>query len=213
MLVEETRPKAGFASADISTAFSKIPLVDYRLKDANPAQFHADLRYAMAEVGFMLLENVPGFDAEFQAKVLQQGHDFFGLDDAEKLKTDIRRDPHFRGCARQDRVKDVRLNVNIESYHFGYEFEESTDPAAPLWKRVLNGPNQWPDPKVLPEFRPTVEEYFARCELLGRDLFKGICRMLGADEGHATRYWTDLKDESALYFLGLVENYRAEDIE
>jgi hypothetical protein len=34
-------------------------------------------------------------------------------------------------------------------------------------QKPLHGPNQWPDPDVLPAFRPAVEAYFEACHALG----------------------------------------------
>ncbi len=70
MIAERVR---GFASADITTAFSKIPIVDLAPIDSNPAEFFAGLRYSMSEVGFMLLSNAPGFEHVKQSMGLKKG--------------------------------------------------------------------------------------------------------------------------------------------
>ncbi|KAI9021127.1 hypothetical protein DFJ74DRAFT_607072 [Hyaloraphidium curvatum] len=201
--------RSRFRSASISEAFREIPLVDYSLRDSEPAKFDAQLRYALAGCGFMLLANVPGFDEAYQRRVLATGRSFFELPDDMQLHTDIRRSKHLRGSARQDRVKDIRLNANLQAFHFGPERAEETDPNAPLWKRVLNGANQWPDPEVLPEFRPTIQEYHGRCEALGRSLGKLICRMLGVEESYFTRYFdeVDKTDPTGTYFLSTLNFY------
>lgn len=201
--------KALFKSVgDISKAgFREIPIIDFALSQLDPAEYNRKLITACADVGFLVLQNVPGFEQEFQDQVLGQGHTFFNLPEDVKLQTDIRKSKHLRGSARQDKVKDLRLNINLQAYHFGYEQPECTDPAAPLWKRILNGSNQWPDKKVLPKFRTIIEEYHRRCEHLGRTLGKQICRALGADEKYFTRYFDDVADPTDLYFLGTLNYY------
>ncbi len=108
--------------------------MDFALSETNPEEFFRQLKYATADVGFCLLQNAPGLDAAFQQKVFDQAHAFFDLPEAEKLKTDIRKDRHLRGSSRQDRVKDLALNVNMQAYHFGYDQPEETSLDAPLWK-------------------------------------------------------------------------------
>lgn len=104
-----TPPEAKFKSADINTAFKEIPLVDYSLATSNPNEFYRQLQYAFCDVGFCLISNAPGLDASFQNKVFEQAHAFFDAPEHQKLKADIRKDRHFRGASRQDRVKDLSL--------------------------------------------------------------------------------------------------------
>lgn len=95
----------------------------------------------------------------------------------------------------------------MEAYHFGYDQPVETNPNAPLWKRVLNGSNQWPDANALPQFRPVIEEYHNRCESFGRTLGKHLCRMLGAPESYFTRYFEDVQDSTDLYRLATLNHY------
>lgn len=100
-------PPAKYAQA----AFKEIPVLDFSLAKTNPEEYMKQLMYATRDVGFMVLSNVPGFEAEFQETVFQQGHAFFDMPDDFKLLTDIRNSPHFRGSARQDRVKGLFVNL------------------------------------------------------------------------------------------------------
>lgn len=103
-----------FQQTSLLTAFREIPFVDLALADRDPAAFFAQLKYATADVGFCLLKNAPGLDSEFQDKVFRQALDFFDGPEDKKLQCDIRKDEHFRGASRQDRVKDIKLNVNMQ---------------------------------------------------------------------------------------------------
>ncbi|KAI9013535.1 hypothetical protein DFJ74DRAFT_682397 [Hyaloraphidium curvatum] len=200
-------PRAKFSSGSLVTSFREIPLVDLALADSDPAAFFAQLQYATADVGFMLLKNAPGLDEAFQSDVFRVSHAFFDLPEDVKLRTDIRQDRHLRGSSRQDKVKDLRLNINLHAYHFAEELPEVTDPDAPLWKRVLHGPNRWPDPELIPDFRPVITEYMDRCEALGRRLCRLICRMLGAPESYATRYFEDVEDPTDLARFCTLNHY------
>lgn len=104
-------------------------------------------------------------------------------------------------------VPDLRLNINIHAIHFGYDHEEFTDKSVPLWKRILQGPNQWPDAKALPNFRPVITEYFDRCESLGRQLMKDVVKMLGVDVSYATRYFEDVADPTDLSRYATINHY------
>ncbi len=67
-------PPPKFKSANITEAFKEIPVVDYSLVSTDLSKFMDQLLYATKDVGFMLLKNVPGFEQEWQEKVLGEGH-------------------------------------------------------------------------------------------------------------------------------------------
>jgi len=66
-------------------SFTSIPILDLALaKDpTTKAQFLADLRHALIEVGFLYLKNV-GISDEVFKQVIQEGRAFFDIPEEEK---------------------------------------------------------------------------------------------------------------------------------
>lgn len=66
-------------------SFTTIPLLDLALaKDpTTKAQFLADLRHALIEVGFLYLKNVGILDEAFE-EVIREGRAFFDIPEEEK---------------------------------------------------------------------------------------------------------------------------------
>ncbi|KXS15696.1 Clavaminate synthase-like protein [Gonapodya prolifera JEL478] len=170
-----------------------IPLVDLDLlKTGNPEdekQFYDALRSALFDYGFLYIKGAITQDDIEEA--IGAAKTFFALPLATKLLLDARDDPHFRGYMHLcGEVTQFKSNLR-ENLDFGFDEAEVTDPSAPLWQRVLEGPNRWPDPALLPNFRAPIERYFTTCHTTSLLLFRHIVRILGCSESHIQRLFVD----------------------
>ncbi|EFJ07932.1 hypothetical protein SELMODRAFT_229575 [Selaginella moellendorffii] len=137
------------------------------------------LRKACLETGFFYVAN-HGISEEFMAQVFEQSRKFFTLPLEEKMK--VYQDENFRGYTpifdeKLDPAKQ-RLGDAKEGYYIRREVSGS-DPRA---KDPLQGPNQWPSPDTLPEWKQTMEMYFDQAEKLSRKLIKLIALALELEE-------------------------------
>jgi isopenicillin N synthase-like dioxygenase len=68
-----------------------------------------------------------------------------------------------------------------EGYYIGVEIPEGDPRHDP---KKLRGPNQWPDPSTMPEFRPTMELYHAKATKIASRLVQLLALSLNLDEHH-----------------------------
>ena len=158
---------------------TQLPVLDISRFHAGPearAAFVDELRAVLHEHGFFYLK---GHDVpeELTARLKSLARSFFALPEAEKLKIEMVRSPHFRGYNRAGLEhtrgqQDWREQIDINT-----EGEIST--AADPWNR-LHGPNQWP--AALPDLKPVALEYQKRVTALGIDLLQAIALALGQDK-------------------------------
>ncbi|RDW72985.1 hypothetical protein BP6252_06892 [Coleophoma cylindrospora] len=142
-------------------SFDSIPILDLSLaKDpATKAGFLSQLRHALLEVGFLYLRNV-GIPPSLTAQVIQEGVSFFSLPQSEKLAIEMQNAPSFLGYSRLDaeitaHTIDHREQIDLSTYH------PVRTPDQPLHHNLL-APTQWPNPELLPNFRPVFSEYISR---------------------------------------------------
>ncbi|MCJ1361871.1 hypothetical protein MMC16_000971 [Acarospora aff. strigata] len=142
-------------------SFSSIPILDLSLArnpDTKPA-FLQSLQHALLEVGFLYISNTGIPDALIQ-EVIREGIEFFNLPEEKKLEVQMKNAPSFLGYNKLGneitRFKtDWREQIDISTPH------PVRKPSDPLYHNLL-APNQWPDPQILPRFRPVYEEYIQR---------------------------------------------------
>ncbi|RDW87794.1 hypothetical protein BP5796_03488 [Coleophoma crateriformis] len=142
-------------------SFDSIPILDLSLaKDpASKAGFLSQLRHALLEVGFLYLRNV-GIPPSLTAQVIQEGVSFFSLPQSEKLAIEMQNAPSFLGYSRLD------AEITAHTIDHREQIDLSTDhpvrtPDQPLHHNLL-APTQWPNPELLPNFRPVFSEYISR---------------------------------------------------
>ncbi|KAL2125181.1 hypothetical protein VTJ04DRAFT_1546 [Mycothermus thermophilus] len=142
-------------------SFTSVPILDLSLaKDpATKPQFLKELRYALMEVGFLYLKNVGISDETFK-KVIEQGIAFFDIPEEEKLKIEMKNAPSFLGYSRLSAeitagAIDHREQIDLSTEH------PPPPEGSPIYYNLL-GPNQWPSPSVLPEFREVFTDYMKR---------------------------------------------------
>ena len=174
------------------TEFQAIPILDIsRAGDGTAARdaLAATLSQMLSEVGFLYVRghDVP---ADSIAALRAQSQAFHALPLDEKLK--LKLDRNFRGyipintsTVKTSSVATVTKPNQSESLMLMHEVA-ADDPRA-LAGEPLQGPNQWPDPVLLPEFRTVAETYVSQMTRLGMVMLDLIARALGADRATLAR--------------------------
>eukprot|EP00897_Mesotaenium_endlicherianum_P001808 jgi/Mesen1/1655/ME000135S00656 len=154
---------------------SPVQTIDLSLGEQQAA---AALRKACTDVGFFYLVN-HGVEMSLLQKVFNESRKFFELSVEEKLK--VVQDKNNRGYTPflEEILDPARQSKGDtkEGYYIGKEVPHG-DPRS---EKPLHGPNQWPDPGVLPEWRPAMEEYFARVTELGMQMLRLLALALELD--------------------------------
>ena len=166
----------------------EIPAVDWLDLENNRGKFFEDLRYALAECGFLVLTNAPGLDDDFQQRYFREVRGFFDAPRDVKKTAHIANSPYFRGWTPQGGA--------IEAFQYGIEAESKCahdDTSQPIFERVYRGPNVWPKTTTLPGFKPAVDDYNSACLRLTHELGELIIESLGEDPAEFRQYF-DLND-------------------
>jgi isopenicillin N synthase-like dioxygenase len=166
-------------------SFTSIPVVslaEWTTPGADRDRFAARLRTICHEVGFFTLVD-HGVPDEFVDRYFAMLEAFFALPEEVKATIDKSLSPHFRGWERvgaelTNNRTDFREQLDISTENPAYGLD-----AEPVYLR-LDGPNQWLPEDVLPGFRATVEEFFARLGAVARELMGAMSVGLGLDEHH-----------------------------
>jgi len=169
--------------------FTAIPVMDVSSLDlSNPASIKAfahELRDHLEQIGFLYISG-HGVPAASVARVRAASKEFYDLPADDKLKIKI--DKNFRGYIPintstivTSSVEKVTKPNQSESLMIMHEVAE-TDPDA-LAGKPLQGPNQWPDDRRLPEFRTVVETYIRQMTDLGKRLLEVITCALDMEQG------------------------------
>lgn len=136
------------------------------------------------ETGFFYIVN-HGIPEPVTANYLAAMKAFFGLPKTAKAAIDKRRSPQFRGWeAFGSELTNNRID-DREQIDIGVDRPAIVDPDP--YYLALVGPNQWPAPELLPGFRDTVSDYFARLANLSREVLRMMSVALGLDEMHIER--------------------------
>ncbi|TKA48828.1 hypothetical protein B0A49_13109, partial [Cryomyces minteri] len=146
------------AAAAAVMSFATIPILDLSLarSAATKPAFLAQLRAALLAVGFLYLANT-GLPEELVRAVCREATAFFDLPDEHKLAIEMKRLPSFLGYSRLGNEMtasraDWREQLDLSTPH------PVPGPSAPVYHNLL-APTQWPDPRLLPGFRPAFAEY------------------------------------------------------
>lgn len=157
-----------------------IPAVDYCLLATDRPRFLREVHHALAEVGFLMLLNYPKFSAEFQGSIFTEVRRFFDSPGELRDTASIALTPYYRGHTGPVQTASQLVNT----FQYGLEREpvaRHDDNSVPQWKRILYGPNTWPDASALPGFRPAVEALRGAYLELHHELGHLICEALGVD--------------------------------
>ncbi|EGV61636.1 Clavaminate synthase-like protein [Yamadazyma tenuis ATCC 10573] len=161
-------------------SFNEIPSLDLSLAldPSTKPQFLQQLRYALIDVGFLLLKNYesvgPSPD-DFQS-IKHQTEAFFRLPQSVKDGCSMLNSRHFLGYN--------KLANEITSKHTDWREQvdlanELPAPGAdePIYRNI-EGPNEWPDASHIPEFKPVVLNYISNMNRLATVFRKLVCEAL-----------------------------------
>jgi len=84
-------------SKEMAQALKEIPTVNWLDLEDDREKFMSDLRYALSECGFLVLNNAPGLNEEFQQRAFREVRGFFDAPMALKKTAHISNTPYFRG--------------------------------------------------------------------------------------------------------------------
>lgn len=110
---------------------------------------------------------------EFFTSLYEQTRAFFALPDEAKRALDIDKSPNYRGYVAQGAEYTNGVPDLKESFEFGKETPAPEGEEQP-WHEGLYGPNQWPDPALLPRFRPVVDAYSAAMDRVALATLRGL---------------------------------------
>lgn len=189
----------------------EIPMVDWLELKTNRAKFMEDLRFALAECGFLILVNAPGLDDGFQQRAFSEVRGFFNAPLEVKEAASIVNSPYIRGYSLPTPGDSGRGQV-VEGFQYG--FDEAPlcahdDASHPIHERFFRGPNTWPEPKTLPGFRPALEELNHAYHQLTLQLGELIVESLGEDPEEFRRYFNV---EEPYLFASLNHNFSMDAI-
>jgi isopenicillin N synthase-like dioxygenase len=155
-----------------------LPVLDLEQLDAGAparAAFLGDLREAAHEIGFFYLTG-HRIAASVGAEVLAIAHDFFALDETDKLAVEMVHSPHFRGYTRHGGELTRGERDWREQFDIAAERDAIWRPGLPAWMR-LQGPNQWP--RALPRLRPILLSWQALLTEVAAKLLRAFAEALG----------------------------------
>ena len=174
----------------MSPAFSEIPVVDLNVTDAAGREALAHhVGRICHEVGFLLVSN-HGVPQSLTDAAFAQCAQFFDLPLADKLSIDKRASRHFRGWEPEgaeftNTRPDIREQIDIWTEHV-----PRAATVEPNYMRLL-GPNQWPSPRLLPDFRSTIEQWIDSVSALADKLLAMLAVSLELESDHFARAFGD----------------------
>ncbi len=169
----------------------EIPTVDWLDLENNRDKFLEDLRYALAECGFLILTNAPGLDDEFQQRAFGEVRGFFDASMPVKKTAYIGNSPYVRGYS-QPTPADSGFGQVIELFQYGFDEEPvcaHDDESHPIHERFFRGPNTWPAPETVPGFQPLLEDLNHAYHRLTLQLGELIVESLGEDPAEFRKYF------------------------
>ncbi|EAU90993.1 iron/ascorbate oxidoreductase [Coprinopsis cinerea okayama7 len=168
--------------------FSSVPVLDYSLalSPSTKPQFLTQLRHALINVGFLYLSNHPisGIPA-----LLDYIPKLFALPQEEKDKVAMVNSPHFLGYSRLGNELTKGKVDYREQWDFATRHETRwRDERDPDYYRVW-GPCQWPNPKLIPGFRETLEGYLDEVQELSLKFSSLVAEALGLGPNGLDRFY------------------------
>jgi isopenicillin N synthase-like dioxygenase len=184
----------------------EIPTVDWLDLENDREKFLEELRYALAECGFLILANAPGLEDEFQQQAFKEARNFFDAPLDFKRASALQNDPYVRGYS-ETTPSDSGYGQVIESFQYGIDEEPlcaHDDESFPLHERFFRGPNTWPESEKVPGFRPFLESLNKAYHNITLELGELIVESLGEDPSEFREYFN--LDEPYL-FASLNHNF------
>ncbi|KHN97090.1 Oxoglutarate/iron-dependent oxygenase [Metarhizium album ARSEF 1941] len=174
-------------------AFTSIPVIDLSLAQspATKPRLVIDLRNALVRVGFLYLEN-HGIPQRVSNDAIRESAAFFRLPLEKKLEIETVHSRHFLGYNRMDAERTaakVDHNESIATPQIGADLPA---PGAhePVYMN-LQGPSQWPDASVLPNFKAAITTYRRAVQALADRFTPLIAEALEIPAPSLTRLFAD----------------------
>lgn len=156
-------------------SFQEIPIIDLALANdpATKPQFLRELRHAIIEIGFLLLTNYEAIGPTRQdlENIKKTSFDFFALPEHAKLDVEMIHSKHFLGYSRLANEITASHTDWREQIDLGTELP-APEEGAPVYRNI-EGPNLWPDEKLIPDFKPVVLNHIAAVKRLST-VFKSL---------------------------------------
>ena len=131
-----------------------IPVINF--SDPDRLRRAKDLTKAMAEVGFVYFENIPGYDKQLEDRLFQASKWFFGLPLQEKLKLSPKKwNPSAKGVFKGY----IPIDVERDQLREQYGTSETLPEDDPCRLNYLHEPTPYPYPEQVEgiEFRKLIE--------------------------------------------------------
>jgi len=164
---------------------SQIPVIDlehwFDGSDRSRRELCTQVNRVCHEIGFFYIIN-HGIPARLSADYLAMARAFFALPLVTRQAIDKHNSAQFRGWEQlgselTNNEVDYREQIDIG-------VERATIDNPDPYYMALVGPNQWPPEDVLPEFRQTVSDYFARLSGIAQQLLRIMSFALGLKESY-----------------------------
>ena len=168
-------------------SFDRIPVVNLAplLDGSDPQAVAVEIRWALANAGFMYVKN-HGADPGLVDATFAQARAFFDRPEAEKMALHVSRSgTTLRGYIEPfgENTDPTKTRDLKEAYDIGPETPGRTTP--------FFGANPWPDAGRLPEFATTVYAYHEAMKGLALELLGAIALSLDLDRGFFGPRMTD----------------------
>ncbi|KAG7359642.1 2-oxyglutarate/Fe(II) oxygenase [Nitzschia inconspicua] len=174
-----------------STLESTVPIIDMSMSDE---ELGKSIHHACTTVGFFIIVQ-HGVPEELRARMLQQARLLFSeLTLEEKEAISVKHSNSYRGFQTMgvnvtNGQRDGHEALDLVSESTRAIVTRSSDSK---FKDLTNyGQNQWPDPRLLPDFRNTTEEYIEAMQAVGLRLMSACSRGLGLDPYFFEPYFDD----------------------
>ncbi|KDR66376.1 hypothetical protein GALMADRAFT_1158917 [Galerina marginata CBS 339.88] len=166
-------------SSEATVDFSSVPILDYSLLDSPDGRprFLDQLRHALINVGFLYLSNHPVSQTDID-QLISYIPKLFALPQEAKDKIRMENSEHFLGYSRLGAeltkgAVDQREQFDIATKHV-CRWKEGDPDYYRLW-----GPSQWPDEKLIPDFREVMERYLIQVQELSYKFSSLIAESFG----------------------------------
>ena len=168
-----------------SVAFTEIPVIDFSAMTSGSMQdkkeMAEDIYRACTEVGFLYIKN-HGISQSSIERLFSASREFFALDDSLKQNIDIAHSSFGRGYIPMYGEKNNEHSKGDVKETFDMAIEIGEDDPDFLAGNPLYGPNQWPN--ELPEFKVTMNGYFAELSGLCRNIYGAFALSLDLPENY-----------------------------
>ncbi|KAI1080936.1 putative gibberellin 20 oxidase [Whalleya microplaca] len=153
------------------------------------AQIAQELNAACRSPGFF---QIVGHDvsAELRARVFKKAAEFYALPHATKAA--LRRGLSVNGARGYEAIGTEIMEDDFEDQKEGFMIGPELPPG-----RFLQGPNLWPEESACPEFRSTLEEYFAAVRNLSIKMFRLLALSLNLEEKYFDAF-VDSRDSASM---------------